>query len=79
MHIAIKKIILVNTQPALDVLGTSLEGPLKILTPGTYEEASGNSQGTNTKIDDYMKKMFFRSNSPCITYLFLFFTGKINI
>ena len=26
-----------------------------------------------------MKKLFFRSNSPCITYLFLFFTGRTNI
>ena len=26
-----------------------------------------------------MKKLFFRSNSPCITYLFLLFTGRTNI
>ena len=26
-----------------------------------------------------MKKLFLRSNSPCITYLFLFFTGRTNI
>ena len=25
-----------------------------------------------------MKKWFFRSNSPFITYLFLFFTGRTN-
>ena len=26
-----------------------------------------------------MKKLFFRSNSPCITYLFLFFIGRTNV
>ena len=26
-----------------------------------------------------MKKLFLRSNSPSITYLFLFFTGRKNI
>ena len=26
-----------------------------------------------------MKKLFFRSNSPCITYLFLFLTERTNI
>ena len=36
-------------------------------------------QGTNTKTDVLMKKLFFRSNSPCITCLFLFFTGRTNI
>ena len=34
---------------------------------------------SNTKIDDIMKKLFLRSNNPCITYLFLFFTGRTNI
>ena len=38
-----------------------------------------NLQGTNTKIDDLMKKLFFRSNSPCITCLFLLFTGRTDI
>ena len=55
------------------------EGPLKVLTPGTCEGPSGDSQGTNTKVDDLMKKIFFRRNSPCITYLFLFFTERANI
>ena len=26
-----------------------------------------------------MKKVFFRNNIPCITYLFLFFTERTNI
>ena len=67
------------TQPARDVPGTSPEGPLKILTSGTSRGPSGDSQGTNTKIDDLMKKLFFRCNSPCFTHLFLLFTGKANI
>ena len=71
IHITIEKIIIGNTQSAHDVPGTFLEGSLKV--------SSGDSQGTNTKFDDFMKKLFFRSNSSCITYLFLFFTGKKKI
>ena len=67
------------TQPAHDVPRTSPEGPLMFLTSGTYRGPSGHSQGTNTKTDDLMKKLFFRSNSLCITYLFLLFTGRTNI
>ena len=68
-YFRIGKIIIGNTQPAQDVPGTSPESLLKVLTSGTYRGPSGDSQGTNTKIDDFMKKLFFRSNSPCITYL----------
>ena len=64
------------TQPAHEVPRTSPEGPLKILTSGTYRGPSGDPRGTNTKTDDLMKKLFFRRNSPCITYLFLFFYRK---
>ena len=67
IHITIEKIIIENTEPAHDVLRKSPEGP------------TGNSQGINTKIDDFMKKLFFRSNSLCMTYLFLLFTGRTNI
>ena len=70
----IHKILLAN-----DVVRTSPKGPLKILTSGTYRGLSGNSQGANTKIDDSMKKLFFSCNSPSITHLFLFFTGRTNI
>ena len=62
----------VNTQPPHDVIGTHPEGLLKVLTFGTYMGPSGNSQRSNTKIDNLMKKMSFKSTSPCITYLFLF-------
>ena len=55
-----------------NTLGTSPEGPLKVLTSGIYRRSSGNFQETNEKIDDLMKKIFFRNNIPCITYLFLF-------
>ena len=72
IHITINKIIIGNTQPAHDVPGTYPEGLLKVLTSGTYKGPSGNSQGTYTKIDSFMKKLFFRSNSPGITHLFLF-------
>ena len=58
---------------------TSRGRSLKVLTSGTYREPSGDSQGTNTKIDDLMIKLYFRSNSPCIAYLFLFLTGRENI
>ena len=64
------------SQPPRDVPGTSPEAPLKILTSGTSKGPSGESQGTNTKIGDLMKKLFFRGNSLCIIHLFLFFTEK---
>ena len=38
-----------------------------------------DSQGTNRKTDDLMKKLFFRSNSFCITYLHLFFTETASL
>ena len=77
--VTIEKIIIGNTQPAHDVRGMSPEGPLKLLTSGTYRVLSGDSQGTNTKIYDFVKKLFFRSNRPCIIYLFLLFTRRTNI
>ena len=77
IHITIEKIIVGNTQPTHDVLGTSPEGPLKeVLTSGTYEGPSADSLGTNTKIDNWMRNLFFRSNSPCITYLLRVFYRK---
>ena len=50
-------IIDIITQPAHDVLGTSLEGSLKVLMSRTYRRHSEGSQGTNKKIDDLMKLM----------------------
>ena len=76
IHITTKKIIIGNTQPAHDILKTSHEVFLKVLTSVTYRGSSEDSLGTNKKIDDFMKKLFFRSNSSCITYLFLIFTGS---
>ena len=60
---------------------TSWGRPLKVvlLTSGTYRRPLGDFQGTNSKTDNLMKKLCFRSKSPCITYLFLFFTGRTNI
>ena len=45
-------------QPARNVPGTSTKGTLKDLTSGTTRGPSGNSQGTNTRIHDLMKKLF---------------------
>ena len=79
IDITIDKNIIGNTQPAHVIPRTSPEGPLKVLTPGTYRGPSRDSLRTNTNIDDFMKKLFFRSNSPCNTYLFLLFTRRTNI
>ena len=61
------KINWILTQPARDLTETS-----RLETPGDL-------QGTNTEIDDLMKRVFFRCNSPCFTHPSLFFTGKTNI
>ena len=62
-----------------DVPGASPEGPLKVVMFGTYRGPSEDPQGTNTKTDDLMEKLFFRSNGICIIYLFLLFIGRTNI
>ena len=69
IYILIEKIVIGNTQPVHDVPGTSPGGLLNVLKSEICRGFSGDSQGTNTKIDDFMKKLFFRSNSPFITYL----------
>ena len=48
---------------------------------GTYRGPSEDSQGPIQKsiVYDLLTKLYFRSNSPCITYLLLSFTGKIKI
>ena len=38
----------------------SLKVPVKVLTSETYKEPSGDSQGNNTKIDDFRKKIVFQ-------------------
>ena len=77
-HIRVFRVLWNIFQPAHDVPGTYLKGPLKVLTSGTYRGPSEDSQGIKTKIDNLMKKMFFRSISPCSTHLFLFFKGTTN-
>ena len=59
-------------QQAHEASETSPEGPLNIVMSQTYRGPSGYPQEKNTKTYDLMKKMFFRGNSPCIIYLFLF-------
>lgn len=46
------------------------------IRPETYKEPSRDSQGTNPEFDDLMKMLFFETNSPYITCLFLFFYRK---
>ena len=56
IYILIEKIVIGNTQPAHDVPETSPEGLLKVLKSEACRGLPGDSQGTNTKIDDFMKK-----------------------
>ena len=65
--ITIEKIIIGNTQPAHDVPGTSLDGPLKVLTSRTYEGPSGDSQETNTKIEKNKKLFLFLQEKQIFT------------
>ena len=44
----------IKSQLAHDVPRTSPEGPLKVLTSGTYKGPSGDPQGTNTRINNLM-------------------------
>ena len=55
--ILIESIVIGNIQPEHDVLGTSPEGLLKFVKPETCRRLSKNSQGINTKTDDFMKKL----------------------
>ena len=64
------------TEPVRDILITFPEGPIKVLTSGTSKRPSADSWGTNTKIDDLMKKVFLRLNSLCFTHILLLFTEK---
>ena len=68
--------LLDQTQPDYDVLGTSHEFPLKVLTSGTSREPSGDSQKTKKRFGDLMKKELFRCNSSSFTHLSLFFYWK---
>ena len=74
IHSTIEKIIIgkrpTSTRRPRDVPCRFLKGP-----KGTFRGLSRNQY----KIDDLMKKFFFRSNSACITYLFLFFTERKNM
>ena len=60
---------------------TSPEGLLKVLTFGTTEDLQGTLKGPILKfmVYDILIKLYFGSNSLCIAYLFLSFTGKTNI
>ena len=64
-----------GTRRPRDVSWSSSKGPNVWDLQVTFRGLLGN----NTKIDDLMKKVFFRCNSPCFTHLLLFFSGKRNI
>ena len=78
MHITSEKIIIGNTQQAGDVLGTSAEDTLKFLTSGTYRAPSGGSQGTNKKIDDFMK-IFFSEVMVLVLHICFYFLQEEQI
>ena len=59
----------VISQRAQAIRGVSL----KVLTSETYRGPSGDSQETNTKIYDLLIKLHFRSNSPCIKFIPVFY------
>ena len=62
------------TQSANDVTVTSPEGPLKVLIPGTNRGLLGDSQGTNTKIDDLMK--IFLEAIVLVLHIYSYFYRK---
>ena len=68
-------------QPTQDNPGTSPEGPLKVLRSVTNMELQETLRGPIQKIMfyDFLIKLYFRSNNPFITYLFLRFIRKTNI
>ena len=52
----------------------SQEHPLKVLTSRTYRRPSGDSQGTNTKIDDLMK--IFLEAIVLVLHIYSYFYRK---
>ena len=64
-----------GTQRPGDVPCRPPKGPNFLDLQGTFKGLLGDQQ----KIDDLMKKVFFRCNSLCFTHLLLIFTGKTNI
>ena len=67
VDITIEKIIIINTQAVHEVPGTSSDGLLKVLTFRTYKGPSGDSQGTNTKIEKNKKLFLFLQEKQIFT------------
>ena len=67
------------SQPASDTSKTSSKGLLKVLTCRLTGDLQGTFQRTNGKSDNFTIKLYFGSNTPNITYLFLYFTGEASI
>ena len=68
-----------STRRSRDVLWRFPKGPKVKPTQETTRDPQGPLRRPIQKLMILWKKMFLRSNSPCITYLFLFFTGRTNI
>ena len=79
IHITIEKIIIGNTQPTHDVLGTSAEIPLNVLASGIYRGPSRDSQGTNAKLMILWKNCFSEVIVLVLDICFCIFTGTKNI
>ena len=77
LYFFILSLLLVNGPQVLYVNAGMF--PAGTRRPGTYRGPSGDCQGMNTKANDLMRNLFFRSNCPCTSYQFLFSTGRTNI
>ena len=69
IHTTIQKIIIGNIQPAQDDPETSSEGSPKC---PNIRDPQGTLREPIQKLMILWKNCFFRSNSHCVTYLFLF-------
>ena len=73
-----------STEEALDLAGTGCPGdvPWRYPKGPNVRDLQGTFRGhleDRQKIDDLMKKVFFKCNSLCFKHLLLFLTGKTNI
>ena len=68
----------ITTQPAQGNPQTSPEGRLNVLRSGTYRGIHWTLRGLIQKIMvyDFLIKLYFKRNSPFITYFFIIFFYK---
>ena len=65
-----------TSQLTRDILGTSPEGYLKILTSGAYRGHLGDSQETNTKTYDVLIKKLFSEAVVIVLHIYSCFLQK---